>query len=552
MNFSTLILFGSIVHACTVHLVRYDANRTPYVRVNNDGSPIVIAGNCDYATVNPGIHAIEPIAVTAVFYALTLDKVVIVDDQAPVVGAPEWVLGTPANAVHSPVVRALLAANKNQPLTKFDVTQFCWIISPPDHRALTYTDALPAQGIKNLGGTCYLNTAIQMLANIPTFRHRLADIVNNHRAAIPVGTIASQLDAVFATMEAGRPIEKARMAPLAARLRVSYPRLFGNSPSSQADSFDAVECLIKEVEKDIFKLQDPGTPSIFNNLLYTRHIRDDVLVATGAIQSRATLANCRLNLYELPAAARGNAAVQIDLITLIPAHLAPSLDNTGAHQYQHRLEDLPPYLFIQLPRFDNTKKRLDNPVGFPALMDLTALLVPDWIGARTYQYELVGVGEHTGGRRSNNGHWTARVLRDDGNWYHMNDHTATACAVPASPSVAAAYFLYRRVIPAAGYTAIGLPARPAGIQAPPAMPPGTSAAGGKDRTNSSRKSSGKGNSGGGGSSSGGGNKKRQESASESEPSKSKPSPKPADGSDATAQAIPSTLITLLLLVWNIM
>ena len=91
-------------------------------------------------------------------------------------------------------------------------------------------------------------------------------------------------------------------------------------------------------------------------------------------------------------------------------------DHNDYNSKYERLWKLPKYLFIQLKRFEGSKK-LGNLINFP-LDNLDLSDFCDSYEKLNCKYNLIGVANHHG--KNNFGHYTC-FIKDEGSWYLFND-----------------------------------------------------------------------------------------------------------------------------------
>ncbi|CAF3345049.1 unnamed protein product [Rotaria sp. Silwood1] len=266
-------------------------------------------------------------------------------------------------------------------------------------------------GLINIGNTCFMNSAIQCLSNIPQLTEwAKKQQLSNHEA-----TVTQAYTSLIKSIWSG---ENASFTPYDIKNRVSqHAPIF--SDYAQKDSHEFMNSLLNAlhsefIENDLSKEQS----SIVTNLF---------AITT---QSRVTCLHCDMSdsleeiTYCLPLSLENESTVTLQ--TLLNDFLKEEQldgqyycsncqDFQSAKQKTSLCQPLPPVIIVQLKRFtyDETNNKLNTLVEYP---------IDNWNvdGSDNALYDLVAVSMHVGHLQG--GHYTTfACLNGLGPWYHFND-----------------------------------------------------------------------------------------------------------------------------------
>ncbi|KAK9803279.1 hypothetical protein WJX72_005931 [[Myrmecia] bisecta] len=300
----------------------------------------------------------------------------------------------------------------------------------PDPSTTRRQDVHVPCGLNNLGNTCYVNSALQCLFMIPSFRQGIYNL-DAGLADLPV---LQHIRSLFLELQYG-PRASSDPSKLASVLNLDN--------SIQQDGQEFLKLLLSLLESKLQASTLPALQHLVPSLFRGAYVYETVCKACG----RASAGSQRLtDFYELDVRVQGTPSLEISLASLLEQE-----ELVGENQYmcsfcqqkqdatrQLCLKAVPPYLCFSLQRFVFDAKKMmkvkaTDKLSFPQSLDLAAFAPPQQLhGGDTLMYDLVAILIHKGSSASH-GHYVAHVKdEEDGKWWRFDDETVTA--MPAGPS----------------------------------------------------------------------------------------------------------------------
>ena len=287
-----------------------------------------------------------------------------------------------------------------------------------DNSCSTNANRVPGVcGLTNLGNTCYMNSALQCLSNIPSLREFfLKEFLKD--------TLCESYALLMREMWSTKHTS---IQPNVVKTRISkYSSVFRGY--SQADARELANVLLYSLHDE---LKDENDNSIIKEL-FTVYIKYQVTChdclhdETGMNQ---------MNFLALrPNAKNGARTTLNDLLDLYLAKKFLNQNRECNHCQnlsKHFMQDsigasLPPVIIIHLTRFKRTQVKDENPIEFPMRTQFEHLdpMNKSW-------YDLIGVVSHVGDIYS--GHYTAYAKNASSEkWYHFNDSSVNQINYPVN------------------------------------------------------------------------------------------------------------------------
>jgi ubiquitin carboxyl-terminal hydrolase 8 len=303
----------------------------------------------------------------------------------------------------------------------------------------SYLDDIPNGlcSLENIGNTCYMNSALQCLSNIPLLTHffinnRIIDLINSKNPAGSGGLITLTYSSLIQEMWSGK-IEKC--IPTALKERIdSYTDQFNDN--NQHDSQEFMTLLLDVLHEDLLSIQSDRSPisELFYGQIETTFLCEN--------KCPAVVVSSKFNFLPLPIPM---GKTKVDLSQCMQLFLEKDyIGNHGkwncdsCHKKTNaskltKIKKLPPVLILQLKRFDTfvvsnkqypTSRKNQTLVEYPIDKLISSILVPDF--APTFVYELVAISIHHG-RSLNSGHFTTIAKNRKNNlWYNFDDSLITS------------------------------------------------------------------------------------------------------------------------------
>ncbi|CAF2070581.1 unnamed protein product [Rotaria magnacalcarata] len=304
----------------------------------------------------------------------------------------------------------------------------------PTPRTTVDLDKIPSGlcGLENIGNTCFINSALQCLSNIPPFSHffehkEIYKFINCKNPAGTAGRVALTYSSLVQEMWSGK-IEKC--TPTALKKTIDrYTTQF--TGYDQHDSQEFMGFLLDALHEDLLEAQNESSPisRLFQGQLETTiHCENDC---------PPVLTSSTFNFLPLPISSREDETHLSECIKnfleVEPIGRHGKWQCDSCHQKTNawkstRIKLLPPILILQLKRFVTFTSQRSNNKKINAFVDYPIKnlnphdLAPDLTS--TFTYDLVAISIHRGTLSS--GHYTTLATNRHNNfWYNFDDTIVT-------------------------------------------------------------------------------------------------------------------------------
>lgn len=292
-----------------------------------------------------------------------------------------------------------------------------------------------SQGLRNLGNTCYMNSTLQCLANIPWPRETDIndDFLNEFLSLMKE----------MKKRDSDVPINPAKFKKQISVLGFRF------STSDQNDAHEFLVCLLGHLKKS---LNEGKKGNIIEEVFLGKQENiiefDQCVHNVTNIQSFFTVS---LPLVTNSCSRNSNSSCAVNLTDCLEHYLKKEkvegeawclqCEKMQSATIETKFKSLPDILILHLKRYKlETMTKLNNQVTFP----VHNLNIKE--NDVTVSYDLFGVCNHFGSLRF--GHYTADIKTETGNWYSYSDSSVSPLhdfSSSSSSSSSAAYiFFYKR------------------------------------------------------------------------------------------------------------
>lgn len=291
-------------------------------------------------------------------------------------------------------------------------------------------------GLENIGNTCYMNSALQCLSNIPPLRHffmqnSIVNLINSKNPTGSGGRVTLTFGSLIQEMWSGK-LENCIPTALKQRIDSYTSQFIGHS---QHDAQEFMNVFLDVLHEDLSSTQTERSPisELFQGQMET--------IFRCENHCPPVIVPSKFNFLSLPIPMETR---KTDLFKCMESFLEKDFigdhgkwncdschQKTNAWKLTH-IKKLPPVLIFQLKRFDElipSKKQHSNShknetlVTYPVNNMPSSILVPGF--KSIFLYDLVAISIHHG-RSLNSGHYTT-IAKNCKNklWYTFDDSLVT-------------------------------------------------------------------------------------------------------------------------------
>lgn len=278
-----------------------------------------------------------------------------------------------------------------------------------------------SRGIKNVGNSCFANSAVQCLYNTTDFCNQLLLLQERREAQ---GTIA--LQEAFAMLLFSNQ-DSIDITPALEHLRPAW-FVAGEQQDTAEFLLHALEVL-HTAEKSLVAPEETFVDDSFGAKLYTSSIY--------TCCDRASRRDEQTRSISLSFSTSSDLDQKYSVQSQLDAFLSPELltgdERVSCEQCNRKVDVIKQHVIIKPPKnliltlnifcYDQEladSRKIAVKVSYEEIISMTVGTVPD---QRTVDYKLYAVILHSGSS-ANRGHYTA-VTRDDGDWKTFNDEYVT-------------------------------------------------------------------------------------------------------------------------------
>eukprot|EP00798_Chlamydomonas_sp_ICE-L_P029276 gene29276-12519_t len=277
----------------------------------------------------------------------------------------------------------------------------------PDPLLEIKEDPSKPAGLNNLGNTCYVNTALQCLYSVPSFRSGLYSVSEGSQgeggSEWPAPPVVAQLQKLFLKLnyEATKSVDPSE---LAACLNLDH--------GVQQDCQEFFKLLVTKLESCFASSPNQDVRTLVQDLFRGTY---SYVTTCKSCKKQSESSQRMFDFYELQTQVKGVGTLQQSLITSLETEALE-----GDNQYwcefcsaktdasrQMALRTVPPYLCLQLQRFvfdyqQMDKKKVTDKFSFPLDLDLKQFLISSSATATRFPLDLDlkqvldSVGDDTG------------------------------------------------------------------------------------------------------------------------------------------------------------
>jgi hypothetical protein len=246
--------------------------------------------------------------------------------------------------------------------------------------------------LANIGATCYLNSAFQLLVRVPPFRQAIEEYNGNDILIWP-------LKFLFRSMQELRFLKSDYMNEFVSILQRFMPKNL--NLRLQHDVSELLAILFDRIEKSFPQGHSPTSCITF--YMEKTFFSDD-----GSVRSRQRTSANMLTLPMLTLPFPGKKVYPLKILIKYCFALSEISDNGTSVQQQESVKEWPNWLIVHLGRFKYEKgesSKINNSVEVPKKLDLSAHGGPK-------ECTLIGTIHHAGGLE--NGHYVGEFLEREG------------------------------------------------------------------------------------------------------------------------------------------